>query len=152
MENDFLDQKMVKARKDCICSLCGKPIKAGKYKWSVAERVDGKINKLDCHRECFNVATEICDTCKKDGCDMSCVDCFKEGAIVVDVEEIMKKIKPMFENFKNIHKVQLDGYLATFYTANDVLVAELMLNSIFGPNTAYPEKQIVYSDWYKEET
>ena len=150
MDNDFIDQKIVKARKDCVCSLCGDVIKRGQSKWSVAERVDGKINKIDCHMECFNVATELCDSCKKDGCDMSCVDCFREGAIVVSVEDVMDKIKPIFDSFNNICKVQLDGYLSRFYTTNDVLVAEFMLNSIFGPNTVYPEKQIIYRDWYKE--
>jgi hypothetical protein len=150
MDNDFVDQKIVKARKDCVCSLCGDVIKRGQSKWSVAESVDGKINKLDCHMECFNVATELCDSCKKDGCDMSCVDCFKEGAKVIKLEEVMDAIKFVFDNINSIVKVELDGYLSRFYNASNLLIAEIMLDKIFGVNSVFPEKQTVYRDWYKE--
>ena len=151
MDNDFIDQKIVKARKDCICSLCGDAIKKGQSKWSVAESVDGKINKLDCHAECFNIATQICDSCEKPGCDMSCVDCFKEGAIVISIDEIMDKIKPIFDAFNNICNVNIKEHRCVFCTANNTVVAEVVLDSIFGTNTVYPEKQIIYRDWYKED-
>ena len=39
MENDFVDQKIVKARKDCVCSLCGGLIKKGQPKWSQKELI-----------------------------------------------------------------------------------------------------------------
>lgn len=151
MENDFVDRKIVKARKDYVCSLCGGLIKKGHLKWSVAERVDDKINKLDCHMGCFNVTADLCDSCKKDVCDMSCVYCFKEGTIVIKPEEVMNAIKFMFDNVKSISKVELDGHFSTFYTADSALVAEINLDKIFGANSVFPEKQTIYRDWYRED-
>lgn len=148
--NKNVDISFAISRKEVPCALCGETIEKKERKYILTEKVNGKKKVSHCHFHCYNSAANMCSYCD-DECNLSFVDCFKKNTKTISLEEVMDKIKFLFENVENIKCVEFVSGCAIFHSYGGAIVGNINLKAIFGENCILPNDKTIYRDWYNEE-
>lgn len=147
----FIDISIKRGLKKYKCDFCEGTIDKGERRYYLIEDVGLRVNRINAHFSCFNEIHRICGNCRKK-CNSSCIDCFIKNTEVIKENDIMEKIKFMFDNIKNIKFVEIDNKTLSFVSYRSNVVAWMRLEELYGKNNViFPNKKQIYRDWYKED-
>lgn len=139
---------IVKTRKKIKCSLCGKNIESGSLKLCIKDDESNEV--INSHINCFNIIHKKCIECSKK-CE-GYKKCFKDSIKNVSVEDVMNKIKFLFDNIETIHSVIISNNKVILKDINNSNIGEINLIKIFGENSCIEENNSnIYKEWYEQK-